>query len=229
MIKAKWLYSELPISINQLARLMKGHQYNESTGSGFLLSTSYSNRLIGKYIEKVVQISVIEDPFGVTSEVESISYYTCNFDWILDSNYLLIMEPPRSLRKFVNKLHDLTGLGLVISELNVCPKDWLLAIEKQADTTQVLQISAFGIKSSQTSTAKISVKGSSDVREAFSSIISNRRYLIDSIMFESNFGSLTVKGELTKVGGGRIKTTNSAFALDIFRDALEATRILEQA
>ena len=64
MIKAKWLYSELPLTLIELSRLMKEQQYSEETGLGFLLSVSTPSKLSGKYVEKQVQRSVVEDPFG---------------------------------------------------------------------------------------------------------------------------------------------------------------------
>ncbi|RZG17396.1 hypothetical protein EXT47_02775 [Pseudoalteromonas sp. CO342X] len=221
MIKAKWLYSELPIPIGLLAKKMKENQYSENLGNGYLLSASTSTKLVGKYIERIIQKTVIEDPFGGTAEVESISYYTCHFNWHSDSNYLVILDPPRSLRKFINKLHEITGLGLVISELNISLEKWLTLIEESATDVKLLQISSYGIRTSQNSTAKVSVTGTKDVKEAFSSLVRDKRYLVDSIKFEACFDSLIVSGEITKTGVCRLKTSNSTFTLDILRESLE--------
>lgn len=225
MIKAKWLYSELPVPLCQLSKLMKEHQYTESSGTGFLLSTSSASKLAGKYIEKIVQKTLVEDPFGGVSEIESISYYTCQFNWSSESNYMYISEPPRSLRKFSNKLHCLTGLGLVLSEVNVAPERWLGLIEDCADSIRILQISSYGIRTSQSSAAKILVAGTKDVREAFSSMVADKRYLVDSIKFEAEFESLVVKGELTKSGVCRLKSPNMSFILDKLRNSLEKSTV----
>lgn len=225
MKKAKWLYFELPISLCELSKLMKENQYTESLGSGFLLSTSTHSKLVGKYIEKVIQKTVVEDPFGGISEVESTNYYTCQFNWSAESNFMYISEPPRSLRKFSNKLHSLTGLGLVLSELNVAPERWLGLIEKEADKVSILQISAYGIRTSQSSTAKIAVTGTDDIRAAFADLVSDKRYLTDSIKFEAVFQGMTVKGELTKAGVCRLKSPNLSFILEKLRDSLEKSTV----
>ena len=225
MMKAKWLYSKLPISLGELSQLMKKHQYSENFGSGFLLSTSTPTKLVGKYIEKVILKNVVEDPFGEISEVESISYYTCQFNWSSESSFMYISEPPRSLRKFSNKLHSLTGLGLVLSELNVAPDRWLGLIEEEADKVKILQISAYGIRTSLNSTAKVSVSGTADVREAFAELISNKNYLTDSIKFEAEFEGMTVKGELTKSGICRLVSPNLRFILEKLRVSLEKSTV----
>ncbi|WP_412537190.1 hypothetical protein [Marinobacter sp. MIT932201] len=223
MIKAKWLYSELPISLAQLSNAMKDHQYTESSGFGFLLTNSSPSKLVGKYIEKLVRKTLVEDPFGHTSEIEVISYYVCQFNWSSKSNYMYISEPPRSLRKFSSKLHDLTGLGLVLSEVNVAPDQWIELIESNADYLKILKISSYGIRVSQNSTAKISVAGGSDVRDEFSELVSSRRYLVDSVKFEAGFSNLIVNGELTKTGVCRLKSANAGFILEKLRDALESS------
>ncbi|WP_067221117.1 hypothetical protein [Marinomonas gallaica] len=221
MMKAKWLYSELPISLGELSQLMKKNQYSESTGSGFLLSTSTSKKLVGKYIEKVILKNLVEDPFGEISEVESINYYTCQFNWSDESHFMYISEPPRSLKKFSNKLHSLTGLGLVLSELSVAPECWLRRIEEEADEVKIFQISSYGIRTSLNSTAKIVVSGKTDVREAFAELVSDKRYLTDSIKFEAEFEGMTVKGELTKSGSCRLTSPNLSFVLEKLRASLE--------
>lgn len=220
MIKAKWLYSELPVTLRQLAKLMKGHQYTDSSGSGFLLSTSTETKLIGKYIEKIVQKTIVEDPFGNTSEIESPSYYTCHFNWCSESKYMYVLDPPRSLRKFINKVHSLTGLGLIISELNVSPKLWLELIEREADLVRIFQMSTYGIRVSDDATAKIVVTGKADVKATFLELVSDKRYLVDGVKFDADFDGLLIKGELTKSGACRLKSANGNFILEKLRAAL---------
>lgn len=225
MMKAKWLYSELPISLRELSILMKKYQYTDSSGSGFLLSASTATKLVGKYIEKVILKNVVEDPFGGISEVESINYYTCQFNWSAESHFMYISEPPRSLRKFSNKLHGMTGLGLVLSELNVAPERWLEHLEDEADNVRILQISSYGIRTSMNSTAKITVSGSDDVREAFAELVFDKRYLTDSIKFEAEFEGMTVKGELTKSGVCRLNSPNLSFILEKLRNSLAKSTV----
>ncbi|ELH4807165.1 hypothetical protein Q9X96_000135 [Vibrio vulnificus] len=225
MIKAKWLYSELPVSLRQLGKLMKENQYSDDSGSGFLLSTSTDSKLIGKYIEKTALKTVVEDPFGNVAEMETISYYTCHFNWTSESNYMYVLEPPRSLRKFINKVRNLVGLGVIVSEVNVSPKLWLELIEKEADFVRIFQISTCGIKASNDASANVVVTGKGDVKAAFFDLVGDRRYLVDSVKFEASFDELSIKGELTKTGACRIKSPNANFVLDKLRESLAHSSI----
>ncbi len=221
MIKAKWLYSELPLTLIELSKLMKEQQYSEEAGFGFLLSISTSSKLSGKYIEKLVQRTVVENPFGELSEIESVTYYICQFNWCNGSNFMYITNPPRSLRKFLNKLHGMTGLGFVLSEVNITPESWINCLESAADSFSVTQLSSYGIRVSQGSTAKVIVTGVDDIRGGFLSIVSEKKYLVDSVKFKAEFDGLEVLGELTKLGICRLKSPNINIVLDKLREALE--------
>ncbi|MEZ8532530.1 hypothetical protein AB9R81_07965 [Vibrio cyclitrophicus] len=228
MIKAKWLYSELPLTLIELSRLMKEQQYSEETGLGFLLSVSTPSKLSGKYVEKLVQRSVVEDPFGEVTEIESVSYYTCQFSWSSSSKYMYVTNPPRSLRKFLNKLHDMTGLGLVLSEVNVAPELWVGYLEHSADSLKVTQLSSYGIRISQGATAKVTVNGIKDIRDDFTTIISDKRYLVDSVKFKAEFDNLELLCELTRLGVCRLKSANVNFMLDKLREALDGALISQK-
>lgn len=225
MVKVKWLYSELPLTLVELSKLMKNQQYSEENGWGFLLSVSTSKKLSGKYIERLVQKTAVEDPFGKILEVESVSYYTCQFNWCSESNYMYITNPPRSLKKFLNKLHNMTGLGFVLSEISVALENWTNLLEKEANYLNIVHLSSYGIRISKDSTAQVIVRGINDVRSELSSIVLNKKYFIDSVKFNAEFDNLEVVGELSKSGGCKLKSANSNFILELLRNTLEQSSI----
>lgn len=224
MIKAKWLYSEIPTSLRQLSELMLASQYSEKSGSGFLLSTATEDTLSGRYIEKVINRSIIEDPFGEISEVHTVSYYTCRFNWRSDSKLLCITEPPRSLRKFINCLHDILGLGLVVAEMTVCPDKWLSEIEKRGTNLTVTKLSSFGINTPHESLAKIAVTAKKDVRNDFYELIGQRQHKVDCVCFSIDYSNdIHAACELLKTGACKVKSSSPSFVLDELRHTLEAS------
>lgn len=227
MVKAKWLYFEIPTSLKELSKLMLANQYSEESGFGFLLSNSTENSLSGRYIERVIQSSVIESPFGELSQIETVSYYICRFNWTSGSKLLCLIDPPRSLRKFTNCLHDMLGLGLVIAEPSVSPDQWLNEIEKHASSVIVNHISSFGIHTPSDSLARIAVTGHRDVRNDFYELIGSMQHKVDCIKFVINYkNGVNAHGELTKTGACKIKCIDTTFILDEFRKTLELSHVL---
>lgn len=220
MLRSKFVHSELPVTLKNLASLLVSKQFSDETGAGFLLSSSTESKLIGQYVEKYNQVSIVVDPFGNETEVESIGYYTCKFGLEATSDYMMIIEPPRSLKKFTNALHELTGLGLVISEGNIDLSDWIKNIEELADSFTVKKVATSGIKSSDYSSAKLSITGSRDVRETLLAMLENKRHLVEYVTFEANFEGLQAKCELSRTGSCKLITQNSDQILLMLKKSL---------
>lgn len=222
MIKAKWLYSELPLSLELVTTILLSEQYSDNKGEGFLLSSSGKQYLSGRYIEKVIGKSIIIDPFGNQSEQETVAYYTCKFSWQNGSKLLCITEPPRSLRKFIAKLHSLLGLGLVIADITIDPLKWLQQIESQLGITTITHVSSFGIHTPVGGLAKIIVSGKKDIRADFEELISNRRHKIDNIKFALKYSNdIQASVELTRTGSCKLNSYNHNEILEKFRLCLE--------
>jgi hypothetical protein len=223
MVKAKWLFSELPLSLDLVTTLLLSEQYTDDKGEGFLLSSSGKQFLSGRYIEKIIGKSIITDPFGNQSEQETVTYYTCKFSWQNGSKLLCIIEPPRSLRKFLAKLHSLLGLGVVIADITIDPLKWLQQIENQLGITTITHISSFGIHTPVGGLAKISVSGKKDIRADFEELISTRRHKIENVKFELKYSNdIQALVELTKTGSCKLKSYNHNEILEKFRLCLEA-------
>ena len=94
MLRAKFVQTQLPLELKELSSRMNRNQFNEEIGKGFVISSSNLNRLTGQYIEKFSQTSLVTDPFGNTTEVNSIAYFVCKFNWVFGSSLLTLIEPP---------------------------------------------------------------------------------------------------------------------------------------
>lgn len=206
MIKAKWLYSELPVSLVELSRLLLNEQYNEEKGSGFILSRSDNAQLEGKYIERSESISTTTDPFGNESEQLVVNYYMCKFSMIAESQLMCVIDPPRSLRKFITKLHNILGLGFILSDIIVNPLDWADSVAKRVGKITVTHISSSGIRTGHGGLAKISVSSKKDSREDFNDMVDNRRHSIDTVKFElKNEESQNITCEMTRFAIFKVK------------------------
>ena len=180
-------------------------------------------RIASLYIEKFSQTSLVTDPFGNTTEVNSIAYFVCKFNWVFGSSLLTLIEPPRSIKKFVNALHDLTGLGLVVSEATVNIGSWLSRIEDATQLMTITKINTSGITSSDYSTARLSIVGSKDVRGPINEMLKDRDYIIDGASFFATSDGLDFRCEISKTGSMKIASINAERTLALLRESLECT------
>lgn len=215
MLTVRWLKIIIPITLRVLSEKMLSNQYTDDSGKGFLLSSTISNRVSGKYIEKIINKSTVIDPFGNETESVTTDYYVLNFTFD-DSNYLEIKNPPRSMKKFISNLRDLVGLGLEVSEVSIDPLEWVNNIENSMFPVVVKHISASGIVVPKNALAKISISGEKDIRDEFDSMIGSKHRKIDSIKFISSYDDRQVTAELTNTGAIKFSGhTHDSFLYDV--------------
>ena len=200
----RWLNASWPLSYSNISKTLLANQYSDLTGSGFLLSSSGSKKISGKYIEKSIDKSVVTDPFGNETESALITYYVSRFSIENSSSLLELNSPPRSLRKFISELHSLLGLGMELSDIQVDPFVWLEQIERSLSPVTVKHISASGIMVPKGGLGKVSVSGKKDIRKEFSKLIGDKKRNIDSIKFVAVINNCRISTELLKTGTVRV-------------------------
>lgn len=205
MYKVRWLQSEFPVPFDEVSSVISKNKYNDSIGNGFILSKKNQSALKGRFVEKRVDKVVTIDPFGSEIESTEVTYYTCRFELSSKNNLITIFEPPRTLRSFMSKMHELFGLGVVIAELKVKPLHWLDEIKSDFDKVTVKHISAFGMRVPPNGLAKLSVSGKADIRQEFNSLVGSNFHSIDCVKFECRFQDVFYSVELNKTGSLKIK------------------------
>ncbi|WP_422468077.1 hypothetical protein [Endozoicomonas sp. ALC013] len=221
MKKVKWLYYELPIPILKLSELLIANQYSEYLGEGFLLSKSTGKTIAGRYIEKNISKTIIQDPFGNEVENPVTTYYVCNFSLDINSNLLCIYDPPRTLRRFISKLHSMVGLGLVLSDITVDPLALILDLEKEVGKTKITHISSYGIRVEKAGLAKISVSGKKDIRSEFESITRSIKFKTESVRFQFQYNNHSVTGSFSKTGLFQLNSPSVSELISKFQKSIE--------
>lgn len=143
-MKTKWI--KLTLSADVLSLSDRLHQFSYKTGmdAGFELVSFDNQQVTAKYFERHVLKELIEDPFGVVSEVEMIRYHSIDFSiFSLGGNdaVLMIENPPRSVKGLINCLSSLNGFGFFIDTLNVDINTLILFFRKTFGRTSVKVVS----------------------------------------------------------------------------------------
>jgi len=203
MKRVRWFSSDWVIPLDDLSSKMLTLQYNENTSNGFILSKKTKNNISGKFIEKQIKIDKITDPFGNETESRRIIYQVTKFIITNDSIGLELINPSRSIKKFLSIIQGMVGLGLVLSEVKISPIDWLQSIE-QEKKCEVKTIQASGIKANENGVAKVSISGVKDIREEFNNFIDGKKHTVDCVKFTLVLNDTLCKLELYKNSTAKI-------------------------
>lgn len=198
MRKIKWLYLELPFSIEETSKILLGNQYTEEVGYGFLLSKVTKTEIQGRYIEKEFSRIVVQDPFGNDVVSSIVSYCIYKFSFNNKSRLLCLYNPPKVIEKFTKRMRNLLGFGFVLSDAIVNPLKWVLHLEEEIGKIDITRISSYGIKVEKVGLAKISVSGGSDIRGEFEKMVASFQYMIESIKFSCRREDFFFSGCLTR-------------------------------
>ena len=186
MNSRKWFITEWPLSLKKLSADMLKNQYNNKLTSGFVLEKVAVKNITGKFITKRIIKENIEDPFGSITEVSRISYDVIKFTINKDKLGLSIIDPPRSIKNFINILHEISGIGLSVSEVTIDPLIWLHSIENSIGKQDVTKIMASDINIHNKGLAKIEVVGKNDIRKEFTKFIQDKYHKVSSVKFNDN-------------------------------------------
>lgn len=204
MKKIKWLKAGFPISSGELRDVLLTCQYSQDTGSGFTLEIAKASYLKGQYFERKIEKATSVDPFGNEITNDVVSFYRCRFEYNAEIGILIIQEPPRSLRPFINKLSSLVGLGMELADITAKPLEWCTLMENELNQVDITNISAYGITVPPNGLAKITVSGKKDIRNEFEKTLNDRSYFVDSVKFSFDFKNSKPSIELTKTGAARV-------------------------
>lgn len=221
MMKVKWLHLELPVPLNKLSALLLTEPYNNELGTGFLVQHADDHRLDAQYIEKIENISKEIDPFGIESEQRIVTYYSCRFSIDQESQMICFFDPPRSLRKFIAKLHSKLGIGLVITDIVIDPLKWATHVEENVKSLIITHLASSGIKTSRGGLAKISVASKKDSRLDFTDLLENRKHSMDSIKLKIQVSEdWSAQCEMSSMASCKLKGYGQLELVTLFKSAL---------
>jgi hypothetical protein len=216
--RIRWFAATWPISLRTLATKMKSQVFTEDSDSGFIIDRTRENLISGRYVEKISFQEILTTPFGDEQVFDRILYRQLEFNLFTTFPNIELWDAPRSTQAYVSKLIELNNFEVTLAPLSVDPLKWLSGFQRLVNTNVTvdsLQIS--GLEVEPNITARISIAGGQDVREALQHMTKGRRFDLDKVQLK-----LVHEGEIVN-----IQLTNAAAAkLDesIVEDFLPALR-----
>lgn len=198
MTKHKWKKFSCELKHEDLFRRINLRKFDNNIG--FRVNEFGHDFLYATFIEKIVDVIKVTDPFGVVEENKTIRY--CSFDfhlYLLDefnSIYLLeIIEPPRTVRSMLNLLQEVLG-NIFVEDVSISLLDFFNSIKKDSPRAKIIKIKASSIKISKNSQMRVEVDSIDDAYYDFVKFIEFNDYKIDKIKIENPFSKSTAPIEI---------------------------------
>jgi hypothetical protein len=204
MHKSKWLYFDGAHSQRSLISALRQYTFDVDAGRGFDVIYLSGNRLRLKFIERIATIESITDPFGVTSEFETIRYATTVLDLHLVTGlpYKYVLEvgsPPRSLRPLIIALESVLD-QVTIKEVDLALLHVFGELKKSWPTAKVARLKASQLRLTTDSEAKVELVSIKDAHRDFVKAFGSAVAKIDKLKIENAFGSVKGHAEIARNG-----------------------------
>ena len=208
----------------QLRGRILAAQIKPGDTSGFSISTSTQKQVEGKYVKKYEYTQKILDPFGKTYEIPIFGYDEVNFRLFSAGPSLeLIRCPANSVNLLINQIYELLPAKRAISEASVLPLVWLEFLAPHLDGFEVTMASLRDVSITNSISAKVTLTGAEDVREAIRKLLGNRKYAVEKLRLNARYSGQDIKIELHSEGNATYLPVIDN-APEILRESLSKAR-----
>lgn len=191
MNKSKWLIFQTSHLTNEIIEKLLEFHFDSKRRKGFELINQEQEIIHCNYIEENRVKETIADPFGHTSEVETVRYLLTQFRLHKKENssvqlFLEVLSPPRSIRSLIDALVEALG-KITISEIKLSVIDIYKIIKLDSPRAKIIKLKASGIALPNQSELKIEINSIGDAFNDYQEFFPNTKGKIDKIRIESPF------------------------------------------
>ncbi|HBR1529706.1 TPA: hypothetical protein L9M45_005060 [Klebsiella quasipneumoniae subsp. quasipneumoniae] len=181
-MKTKWFSASVHSNYKELREKLIDFQFSDELGWGFQVVKFSPDRLQARYSEKVKVSEVIVDPYGVENIIEYNKYVNFNF-WLVperNGNHILIIEnPPRSIKSFINNVVKCTGSEFYVSSKNIKIENLADSFKLNFDVVSFRKAKLKGLSFSKYTSGNLEVESSKDALLDIKEVFLDASYRLD--------------------------------------------------
>jgi len=224
--RIRWFAAKWPISLRTLAARMKANPFREDNLSGFIIDRVRDNFINGRYVEKVDYQETLTTPFGEQQIFDRTEYRQLEFNLSSTFPHMEFWDAPRSTQGYVSKLTELNNFSVTITALSVDLLKWIASFQALIDakiTIESLQISGLELESDVS--ARVSIAGNKDVREALQRITKGKRFDLDRIQVKLPYENRIASLQLFNTGAVKLEDALLEDLLPALRQSLPTPQL----
>jgi hypothetical protein len=206
--RVRWFQARIPCAFEDVYQQFKSNQYTHEFGSGFEVLDYGSRALSARYMEKIIEKSVLINPFGEEEVVETVLYCVVEFKVVsIDKGRFIfkVVNAPKSIKRFVDKLYTLFAFGFVIDQMkfNVARFYDHFVEELKPNRLLIKKAKVSGVPLGDKSTARMEITSLSNAYEEFMLAYKDSKYHLDKICMSLRLSGCDALVEVSSSGAMR--------------------------
>lgn len=199
MQKMKWFRVSTDSPFREVVGFFEKKSYSDASKYGFDVIDVCSSRALVKYTEKNIFKELITLPSGEQESINFDRYITFYFEFIeidLDTFFIKIIEPPRSLKNFIKRISEAGSKQLYFSNLVIDINIFINSIVEKYSINRLLISKAVidKVAISGSSQARLEITSSQNAYQDFIKKFGGRDHLLLKVV-----SCFVMGGSLTKI------------------------------
>ena len=224
MSRYRWFHCEWPIPVNDVATLLMANSFNHDIGSGFKIDKTRLNHISGRYLVRHDIEEDANDPItGTVTTTQRTVYEVVNFNLNSVKPAIEVIDPPRSLSRFISALSDAIQTNITIVNVDIDLTNFIELLFKQLNKAKITMVDCSNIVINFNTSAKLTINGADDVRQSLNELLVLRKHTIDKarITFMNNAGTQSWF-DITSKGTAKIADSDAENLLPMLKEYIAA-------
>lgn len=209
MDKYKWIrVSPMPSRKELVENLIK-FSFFEGSDYGFVIDKANDEVVKARYIEKIIYVDTVEDPYGNKIEQNILSFRFISFQVFLNDDVIEIVNPDvKIIRGFYSLLAQANNFSIKIESILFDPYEWSLRLMEMSNSKYYIeQVDFDPVLVGDFVTIKLSALGKGNVMEECEKILKVKHPPVKRIKLKSRF----FKGVFVEVKSTGLVSISSRF------------------
>jgi len=201
----KWLkYEPLSVDYKTLSKVLQSKLYSDEALCGFVVDEVRQDYLKARFIVKVYVEDEIISPIGEVVRQVYTTFDVVRFELGVNISGILVVDPPRSLVRFINEFGLLTGFKAPVTPVDVNLMSWIEAVQDNFDDTILISlVECDGVVFDDGASASIKLTGHAGLDLSLKSYLGDRGFKLkkvklrigDSVYLFTSKGSVTTNAD----------------------------------
>jgi hypothetical protein len=224
MVRLQWFtFSGInSAALRELASRMLDDRYVADRSWGFLVDDVRPSSISGRFIEKELVVSTVEDPFGNTQRFEHTIFQKTRFRIDLTRHWMEIQDAPRTLASFFSRLSEHSQFKASVEPILFQPLAWFHVFRKTARDAVMTKAVIDDFELVEKVMVRAAVFSDADVEAHLQKLVGKRKVTASAIQICFTKDSEIYRASVSASGRIRILTAAHEAALDVIRAAVES-------
>ena len=191
-MSTKLSFFEVPgldtVKLERLAEGMLAERFGGDASFGFLIDRRSTEKIEGRYVQRMQTSEILHDPFGAEYKQESLYFSEQRFAILTSTPNLIVYNSTSLLRPLIGRLSEFSEFSMAFKDLRWHPEDVYSALVAFAPAARIMSARVEDFSLTTGVQAKmLFVSVDKDVRQSVRTFLKNDRIAFSSLKVEYEY------------------------------------------